>query len=369
VLAMPAFRQAFCDDEGLIKAGTLRKHPKLADTLEHLSRAGLSDFYRGDVAREMAEELEEAGSPVTRADLRRYEARTRQPLGLPLTGARVSSTPPPTQGLITLMILGMMQRLAPGPIDSADHLHALIECTKRSYAIRDRIIADPVMMSADPDDFLSDRVLAREAEAISMRRAAASIANLDEGDTIWMGAIDRDGLAVSMIQSIFWDYGSGLVLPKTGVLMQNRGMAFSLDPNSHRALAPGRLPFHTLNPGMAVFADGRICSYGTMGGDAQPQILAQNFSKIHAGIGLADAIDRPRFLWGLASDAPQGGIRVEDRFDPDVLRALEQRGHVIAVDPQPYADKYGHSGALVKHRRGEVHATHDPRSDGGAMGL
>ncbi len=369
VMAMPAFRAEYCAADGKITAGHIRKHPRLADTLEQLARAGLDDFYRGDVAREMALDLEKIDAPVTRADLRRYEARLRQTLTLNLQGATVHNFPPPTQGLISLMILGIMERLGSMHVDSVEHMHAMIEAIKRGYAIRDRIIADPLRMIADPETYLGDSILRREAEAVSMRRAAASISNLEEGDTIWMGAIDKDGLAVSMIQSVFWDYGSGVVLPKTGVLMQNRGMAFSLDPASHRALKPGLKPFHTLSPGMALFDDGRIMSYGTMGGDAQPQILAQNFTKFRAGIGLAEAIDRPRFLWGIASDAPPGGIRVENRFDPDILRGLERLGHVIEVDPLPYADKYGHSGALVKHRRGEVHAAHDPRSDGGAMGL
>jgi oxamate amidohydrolase len=369
VLAMPAFREAFCDADGKIVQGTIRRHPRLADTLEQLGRAGLDDFYRGDVAREMAADLSAAGSPVTRQDLHRYEARTRKPLTLPLKGIKVYAFPPPTQGLASLMILGLMDQLDTGPIESTDHAHALIEAIKRAYAMRNRVIADPVMMQDDPERWLSDAILAREAEVLSMKRAATQISNLDQGDTIWMGAIDADGLAVSMIQSIFWDYGSGLVLPKTGILMQNRGMAFSLDPESHRALKPGLLPFHTLSPGMAQFDDGRVLSYGTMGGDAQPQILAQTFLKIRSGMGLAEAVAAPRFLWGMASGAPEGGIRAEHSFDPDILNRLAHRGHIFTQDGPDSIDIYGHSGALMKLPRGEVLATHDPRSDGDALGL
>jgi oxamate amidohydrolase len=369
VMALPGFRKEYCDKEGKVQTGALRKHPRLADTFEHLARAGLHDFYEGDIAREMAADLEEASSPVTREDLRRYSARTREPLYLRLPGVALWNFPPPTQGLVTLMIQGMLEKLGNPRIGTVEHVHGLIEAIKRGYALRDRIIADPHMMHDDPLTFLSNKALQAEAAAISMRRAADHVSKLDHGDTIWMGAIDKDGLAVSMIQSIFWDYGSGLVLPKTGVLMQNRGIAFSLDAASHRALKPGLKPFHTLNPGMAVFEDGRVLSYGTMGGDAQPQILAQNFSKIRAGMGLAEAMAAPRLLWGLASGAPEGGVRVEEWFDAAVLEGLERLGHAIHVDGPEHPDKYGHSGALVKMRRGEVHAAHDPRSDGGAMGL
>jgi oxamate amidohydrolase len=369
ILAMPAFRKEFCDQEGKIVHGMIRRHPRLADTLDQLGRAGLDDFYRGDIAREMASDLSAVGSPVTRQDLQRYEARMRKPLTLALEGVKVYAFPPPTQGLASLMILGLMERLETGTIHGVDHAHALIETIKRAYAMRNAIITDPLMMTDDPLHWLSDAVLAQEADAISMKRAADHSGTLDQGDTIWMGAIDAQGLAVSMIQSIFWDYGSGLVLPKTGILMQNRGMAFSLDPDSHRALKPGLLPFHTLSPGMAQFDDGRVLSYGTMGGDAQPQILAQVFTKIRSGMSLAKAIAEPRFLWGMASGAPESGIRAEHGFDGDILDRLAHRGHAVVQDHASSIDIYGHSGALIKFPRGEVHAAHDPRSDGGSQGL
>jgi oxamate amidohydrolase len=368
VLAMPAFRQEFLNAQGKIEKGTNRKHLRLADTLDRLAHSGLSDFYEGDIAREMAADFERFDLPITRADLERQEPRAVAPLSLALPGCTVYASQPPTQGVITLMLLGMMEELKAGQPGSADHTHALIEAIKRAYLHRNATIADPDTMPIEAASLLDPAFLKREASAINMKRANPSPLMLENGDTIWMGAIDGDGLAVSLIQSVFWDYGSGVVLPRTGVLMQNRGMAFSLDPKSHRALAPGRRPFHTLNPGLASFADGRVLSYGTMGGDAQPQILTQNFTKIRAGMPLADAIDHPRFLYGLASDAPEGGIRVEGRFDGNVLDQLAARGHAIEID-EPYLDKYGHSGALMKFPKGQVEATHDPRADGGALGL
>lgn len=235
-------------------------------------------------------------------------------------------------------------------------------------AVRDREIADPALMTSDPTAFLTPGYLDREAAALSMTRAAATLVPSAKGDTVWMGAIDQDGLAVSTIQSIYWDYGSGLVLPKTGLLMHNRGAAFSLDARSPRALAPGRLPFHTLAPALAQFADGRVMPFGTMGGDAQPQILAQLFSRYRLGESLAKAVDAPRFV--LTRDAAKRLVlRLEDRFDESLLNALDRAGHAIDIAAD-YADSFGHAGALVRHLRdGRVEAMHDPRADGGALGL
>jgi gamma-glutamyltranspeptidase/glutathione hydrolase len=364
----PGFRQAFYIEDKPPTAGATRRPIALADTLERLTRAGLDDFYRGDVAHEIAADLEKIGSLVTREDLRRYEAKTRKPLSLRLGDRVLYNSPPPTQGLASLLILGMFERLGVKRRDSFEHIHGLIEATKRAMAIRDRVCTDHGQLRHDPRAFLSDAALAREAAAIDMRRAAVlPIAPL-EGDTVWMGAIDAKGVAVSYIQSIYWEYGSGCVLPRTGILMQNRGLAFSLDPDATNPLTPGRRPPHTLNPPLAVFDDGRVLSYGSMGGDGQPQFQAQVFSRIAFGQNLADAVDAPRFLFGKTWGAESSTVKLEGRFDPALARALETAGHAIEVRGEAYSDDFGHAGALMREGRG-IAATHDPRSDGGAAGI
>ncbi|WP_454813212.1 gamma-glutamyltransferase family protein [Labrys neptuniae] len=366
---VPGFAAQFMPSGEAPKAGDLLVQPALAGLLEQLAHAGLDDFYRGDAAREIAADLDRAGALVTREDFRRYEARLREPLSLPLQGVTLHSLPPPTQGLSTLVILGLAERLGLKRAGSFEHIHSLVEAAKRAAAIRDREIADPVSMSADPAAFLTPAFLENEAAAISMARAAPSPLSGARGDTVWMGAIDKDGLAVSTIQSIYWDYGSGLVLPKTGLLMQNRGMAFSLDARSPRALAPGRLPFHTLAPAMALFSDGRVMPFGTMGGDAQPQILAQLFSRYRLGESLAASVDAPRFILARDEKERRSVLRLEDRFDESLLNALDRAGHPLDIG-EAYADSFGHAGALVRHTRdGRIEAVHDPRADGGALGL
>jgi gamma-glutamyltranspeptidase/glutathione hydrolase len=365
----PGFARTYLVEGKWPEAGALRSYPVLAATLDQLANAGLDDFYRGDVGREMAADLERIGSPVTRADLEQFQPRVREPLALPLAGRTLYNFPPPTQGLASLLILGMFERLGVKRIDTFEHTHALVEATKRAFAIRDRVCLDPAFTDEKAETFLTPRVLEREAAVISMSRAATLPLPQAKGDTVWMGAIDGDGLAVSYIQSVYWEYGSGCVLPTTGVLMQNRGISFSLDPASHHALRPGRKPFHTLNPAMAAFDDGRVMPYGTMGGDGQPQVQAQVFTRIDRGIGLAEALDAPRFVYGRTWGAESSRLNLENRVDPTLLRALEKAGHEVAIHADPYSEAFGHAGALMRHRNGRVEAAHDPRSDGGAAGL
>ncbi len=371
---LPALREApgFLDTytvEGKVPAvGELRKVPALAATLERLGHAGLRDFYKGDVAREIAADLERIGSPVTREDLARYEARWRKPLSVRLPGSTVYNSPPPTQGLASLAILGLFARLGVKEGESFAHIHGLIESSKKGLMIRDRVCTDFDHLLEDPTDYLTPAYLQNLAATIDMKHASAPSLLPADGGTVWMGAIDADGLMVSFIQSIYWDYGSGCVLPRTGVLMQNRGLSFSLDPKALNYLRPGRRPFHTLNPPLALFDDGRLMSYGAMGGDGQPQFQAQIFTRMGFGMKPAAAMDAPRFIYGRSWGDDSQALRVESRFDPDLLRALERAGHDIVVD-QAYSDRLGHAGALIRLPRGEIEAAHDPRSDGGASGF
>jgi gamma-glutamyltranspeptidase/glutathione hydrolase len=186
-----------------------------------------------------------------------------------------------------------------------------------------------------------------------------------------MGAIDKGGLAVSYVQSIYWEFGSGCVLPATGILWQNRGISFALDPAGRNPLEPGRKPFHTLSPALAAFDDGRVASYGSTGGDGQPQFQAQVFIRYaHGGMSVADAVDAPRWLLGRTRGAASASLKLEGRFESGIVRGLRQRGHDVEELAQPYLDLLGHAGMLVKHpREARIEATHDPRSDGGALGL
>ncbi len=367
---VPGFAQAFLVDGKAPAAGHLLRQDALATTLEQLAHAGLADFYRGDVSREVAADLDRVGSPVTRADLERTKATLAEPLSVMIEAGTLYNTPPPTQGLASLMILALFDRLGVKEAESFEHVHGLIEAAKRALRVRDRAITDPDRLQHPPERFLADAFLDAEAAAINRGKAGSVSASQGQGDTIWMGAADASGLVVSYIQSLYWEFGSGVVLPRTGVLMQNRGTSFSLDPRALNALEPGRLPLHTLNPALAVLRDGRIMAYGTMGGDAQPQIQAALFTR-HVSFRqpLEQALDRPRWFVGRTWGSAHGSVVLEGRFDGNLIDRLISAGHDVDVMPQPYAGTMGHAGAVVLHPNGTLEGAHDPRADGGATGI
>ena len=367
---VPGFAAAFLADGKPPEVGVTLKQQALAETLAQLARAGLDDFYRGDVAREIAADLERIGSPLTRQDLERYEAYPAEPLRIELAAGSVCNTGAPTQGVVSLMILALFARLNVTEPEGFDHIHGLVEATKRSLRMRDRVVTDPKHLAHSLDRVLEDHFIAGEAMKIDRKKAARWPLTAGAGDTIWMGAADASGLVVSYIQSIYWEFGSGCVLPATGVLMQNRGASFSLVAGSLNYLAPGRLPFHTLNPALTVLNDGRIVAYGCMGGDGQPQTQSALFTRyVDFREPLFDAIDRPRWVLGRTWGATRTTLRLEPRFDGALIEALAAAGHDVDVLPEPYSDVMGHAGAVVLHPDGSCEGAHDPRADGGAAGV
>jgi len=376
---VPGFAATFLVDSPPAEAGksfkspaagaTLRQEP-LAATLDHLAHAGLDDFYRGDVGRELAADLDRLGSPVTRADLARCRATLAEPLSVKLDAGTVFNTPPPTQGLASLIVLALFERLRVREAEGFEHVHGIVEATKRALRARDRVIADPDVMARPVAPLLDRKFLDAEALKIDRRKAAAWPAPYGEGDTVWMGAADASGLVVSYIQSLYWEFGSGVVLPTTGVLMQNRGASFSLNPDALNALAPGRLPPHTLNPALAMLADGRVLAYGAMGGDGQPQTQAALFTRhVCFGQPLERALDAPRWLLGRTWGSQRTSLRLESRFDGNLVDRLLAAGHDVELLPDAYSGVMGHAGAVVLHPDGTLEGGHDPRADGGAAGV
>jgi gamma-glutamyltranspeptidase len=367
---VPGFAPTFLVDGKPPEVGKTLRQPALAATLDQLANAGLDDFYRGDVGREIAGDLDRVGSPVTRGDLERCRATLAEPLSIALEAGTAFNTPPPTQGIASLMILALFDRLGVKEAESFDHLHGLVEATKGAFRVRDRVITDPDRMTHPLERALEGKFLDAEALKIDRRKAAPWPAPAGKGDTVWMGAADASGLIVSYIQSLYWEFGSGVVLPRTGVLMQNRGASFSLDPNALNSLAPGRLPFHTLNPALAVLDDGRVIAYGCMGGDGQPQTQAALFTRhVHLRQPLERAIDAPRWLLGRTWGSTHTNLRLESRFDGNLIDRLLAAGHDVEVLPEAYSDVMGHAGAVVLHPDGTLEGAHDPRADGGADGI
>jgi oxamate amidohydrolase len=353
--------------------GDILRTETLADTFAHLTRAGLDDFYRGDLARQMTNQLDAAGSPLRLADFEAHRAQTVKPLSVRLNGGTIYNLPPPTQGLSSLMILGILERLPKTAPESFEWVHGLIEATKQAFLVRDAHIGDPKYMTVNPEAFLTAAELERRARAIDPAKALPWPQPARRGDTVWLGAIDGQGRAVSFIQSIYWEFGSGLVLPGSGIVWQNRGTSFSLDPAHHNVLTPGRKPFHTIQPALALLDDGRVMPYGTMGGEGQPQTQAMIFERaITHGEDLQAAINAPRWLLGRTWGTAITNLRLENRFDESVYTRLRKAGHDVEVIG-PFDEVMGHAGALIAHtkgpRAGLIEGAADPRSDGRAAGF
>jgi gamma-glutamyltranspeptidase len=348
-----------------ITAGEVLKQPALADTLEKLAAQGVDEIYKGDVARANAAYLEGIGSPLRFADFAAYNAQTVSPMCVPTRAGTIFNMPPPTQGVSSLMILALFDRLRVQEPEGFEHIHGLIEATKQAFLLRNAELTDPAFMRVAASDWLDGEFLDDLASQIDPLSALDWPQETKPGDTIWMGAIDADGLAVSFIQSIYWEYGSGVVCPDTGMLFQNRGHGFTLDAGHPNVLAPGKRPFHTLNPAMATLADGTVLSYGNMGGEGQPQTQSAVFSRYAMfGQSLQQAVTAPRWLLGRTWGEESTTLKLESRFDPDLIAALQDAGHKVDV-VDPFTSIMGHAGAVARRANGVFEGATDPRSDGG----
>ncbi len=365
----PGFADTWLTDGKPPALGDRIVQARIAETLGKLAANGLDDFYRGDMARSMASDLAAAGSPLALDDLNAHNCLAVKPLSLQVAGHKVYNMPPPTQGLASLMLLGIYERLGVGSVDDYAFVHALVESTKQAFRIRDRQVSDPAWMAKPAESFLDAGLLDELAAGIDPHNAIPWPDAAPGGDTVWLGAIDSSGRSVSFIQSIYWEFGSGVVLPESGIVWQNRGTSFSLDESHHNSLQPRRRPFHTIQPAFAELEDGRVMPYGTMGGEGQPQTQAMMFARyVMAGSGLQQAITAPRWLLGRTWGSEQTNLRIENRFDPAVFDALRAAGHDLEVIGD-FDEVMGHAGALVRHPSGLIEGAFDPRSDGDACGL
>lgn len=367
---IPGFQRHFTVNGKAPKTGELIKQTALSNTLEHLSTAGLDDFYRGELAAAIGDELHRLGSPIQRSDLNSYQATQVVPLSMQLKGATLYNLPPPTQGLASLIILGIADNFDLRHAGEFEYIHTLIEATKKAFQIRDKVITDPGRVPQNPIDFLQTDLLMQLSKEIDSASALPWTEPSSPGDTVWMGCIDKEGVAVSFIQSTYWEFGSGVVLHDTGINWQNRGVGFSLSPSNLQVLEPGRKPFHTLNPAMAHFNDGRIMTYGSMGGEGQPQTQAAIYSRYAmCHFSLQEAITSPRWLLGRTWGDKTTSLKLESRFSQDLVNKLLEAQHVVELLDEAFSDTMGHAGAIVKRPDGIYEGAADPRSDGAVATL
>ncbi|MXV43705.1 gamma-glutamyltransferase [Saccharibacter sp. 17.LH.SD] len=371
-LQNPHFRKFFFPSDGRtpLHENETVCSPALAHTFHTLIKNGLSSFYEGELARSLVHDLQQAGSPLIEEDFLQHKATYKTPLHIESSHGQLYNTAPPTQGAASLLILALFDRLKDHvPVETADYLHLLVEATKQAFIYRNRFI-DGHSESENHTRtlFASSKQIDQIGSQINRYQALPWTAQTQWGDTTWMGAIDGNGMAVSMIQSLYFEYGSGVLLPQSGIIWQNRGSSFRLAPSGWNALTPGRKPFHTLNPAAARLHDGRTLVYGTMGGEGQPQTQAALFTRhVHYGVPIQESINRPRWLLGRTWGNDSLSLKIEPGFSPDILHILQQRGHIIEELPAR-SSLMGHAGMLSRHAHGLLEGGYDPRSDGSVAG-
>lgn len=363
------FAKVFIPEGKIPRVGETFCQKQLAKTLQQLAKNGLNSFYKGEMAKLIAEDMTSLGMPITELDLANYVPVRKVPLRLLHGQGEIFNAPPPTQGLVSLAVLGVLDKLGIDGQHEGQFIHTTVEATKQAFQLRDQYITDPLYMKTDPKSLLSSQMLFKMAKEVNFDQASVAGGGKGPGDTIWMGAMDSKGFSVSFIQSIYHEFGSGMVLPRTGILWHNRGVAFTLQKDHILYLKPGKKPYHTLNPAAARLRDGRVLIYGTRGGDGQPQTQAAIFHRyVVQGLGLQESVSAPRWIYGRVSGDPDTTLKLEDRFKEDTVKYLKDRGHDIVMLPE-YSERTGQAGALVRHPYGGMEGAFDLRSNGSAAGF
>ena len=357
-------RRDFLPGGGAPAAGSVQRLPRLAQSLRRIAQGGRDAFYRGPLAEEIVRHSRAQDGLLELEDFAIYRAEWVEPISTDYRGLRVCEIPPNGQGVTALMTLNILEQVKLRDMAhlSADHLHLVIEAFKLAWAERDEYVADPAFHKLPVKEMLSKEFAARQYARIDPQRAARypiKPAARAHRDTVYLSVVDRDRNAVSFINSLYYPFGSGVVAGDTGILLQNRGAGFVLEPDHFNCIAPGKRPLHTIIPALAYRGDD-ILSFGVMGGDYQPMghvTVLTNW--LDFGLDLQEAIDEPRFM-------PGGGVVALERPVPqEVLKALQQRGHVVGRTELALG---GGQAVYVDTKNGVLSAGSDPRKDGCALG-
>lgn len=362
----PGMRAVFYPDGVPPAVNSVLVQPALARTLAAVAESHASVLYGGDVGEALVTFLRGQGAALSIGDLTRHETEITTPIARVFGGEEYLTAPPNSQGVHLLQILTALDLLSSDP----DPLGHTAEVCARLFqaAADDRTVhlADPRDVPVDVEYLLSEKRIAELAHGASQLPSRIASTHRTTGDTVAVVSADAEGYAVSLIQSLFQSFGSGLLDPATGIVAHNRGSAFSLDPESPNYLRAGKRPAHTLLP-VITRRDGVITgAHGTMGGPAQPQIHAQFAAHLRAGMEAADVLHQPR--WALTGRAPgdrAGTVVAEDEVPANTVNALRSAGFPVAIRND---DSVGH-GQIVRCRPDGFSAATDPRADGAAVTL
>ncbi|TVR31936.1 MAG: gamma-glutamyltransferase family protein [Nitriliruptor sp.] len=356
----PGWQRAY----GSMAAGESFRQPDLAGTLRTLAEHGPDALYGGVIGERVVAALQASGSSMTLQDLAGHRVEDVGTISGRFRDIEVLELPPPTQGVTALTALGILDELGDPASDPQVFLHRQIEAVRAAMADRASYLGDPAHMQASPSQLLDRQRLRAIADGIDDDRAANwPPASPLPGGTAYMCAVDGDGLMVSLIQSNFRGFGSGIVPDGTGFGLHDRGAHFRLEAGHPTSIGPGRRPPHTLIPALALRDGSPWLAFGTMGADGQPQTQLQFLSHLlDAGHDVGTALDAPRFL----VDVADGSVGLESRFGPQVEARLRSRGHVVR-SLAAYEDLAGHAHAIQITPAGLTGGS-DPRCEGGVAG-
>ncbi|WP_193337398.1 gamma-glutamyltransferase family protein [Devosia beringensis] len=364
VAAFPDSAEQFLPHGKAPQTGDRLGNPALGATLRAIARHGRAAFYEGEVADDIVATLRALGGLHVGDDLAGFAAELTAPISGRYRDHSLHECPPNGQGLAALIIARLLDGfdLADPSLTETDRIHLLAEATKAAYRQRDALIADPLAMTATPDDILADVNIDALRAKIS-RQTASAPDSWDlpvHRDTVYVSVVDRDGNAMSLINSVFFAFGSGIYAKKSGVLLQNRGAGFSLKPGHPNAIGPAKRPFHTIIPAMVSKAGKVVGSFGVMGGQYQAAGHAHFLSQVlDRGLDVQAASDQPRSFF------TDGAITLEPTIAPAVQAELEALGHATRRADEPLG---GCQAIWIDHDRGVLWGASDHRKDGIALG-
>ncbi len=361
----PGFAQAFARDGRAPRAGELFRFPEQADTLAQIAASRGESFYRGKLARRIAEFSAACGGVMDADDLAAHQPDWVEPIGQDYRGYRVHEIPPNGQGIAALIGLGILEQFDLGSMgaDSVDSLHLQIEAMKLGFADVYRHVADVNTMKIPGSSLLDPHYLKSRAQLIRRDRAGQPVAGSPPSGTVYLTTADADGMMVSYIQSNYMGFGSGVVVPGTGISLQNRGSGFSLQPHHPNLVGGGKRPFHTIIPAFLTRDGKAVMSFGVMGADMQPQGHMQMVVRlVDYGQNPQTVADAPR--WKITLD---GELLLEHAVAEDVARGLASLGHRVVRAP---AGSTEFGAAQLIHRLDTAYvAASEPRRDGQAVGF
>ena len=359
--------------DGSPRAGTVVRNPALADSIAEIRRGGADAFYTGRIAEAIVATVHEGGSGLTLDDLAAHRTEQTQPIRLAWRGGELLAHPPNSVGATALEAMGMLR--GDGELDAPMWNHVAVEAMKIALDDRDTYFGDPAFVDVPIDRLLSETYLRERRAEIDPARARMHHARTDRGGTVYLCVVDDEGNAVSLIESLYMNFGSGLVARGTGIVLHNRGGYFSLVADHPNELAGGKRPVHTLAPSMFLRDGMPELVFGTMGGDGQTQSHVQILHNLYErGLSVQQALDEPRWLYGRhdgipGSAGPGHALLVESRVDPSVLGSWIERGHDVGVIGA-YENLMGHASAIqVLRHEGTLAGGADPRADSAALGL